>query len=296
MPWRIEWRQMSRRAPTTSRTSICFVSRCNTLTPDPANYLDPGTAYTVNATTLYSKGIPMDWIHLIFTGAASLIFIVAFVVIPLYFSNVGKEEGATSIPLLVYFSCLGAAFITLELVFIQKFTHVIGSPLYTYSTVIFSMLCAAGIGSAASERMGIGPRQRWPLPFVAILVLGTALVLLYPAISHLALALPLAGRVAAVGCMIFPLGFFLGMPFPLGILAIANHPRGAIAWAWGMNGLFTVAGGFIAMLVSMAYGFDRTIGFALGLYAVAWWVFRGLLHSERVESMTRPMVERAATP
>jgi hypothetical protein len=102
------------------------------------------------------------------------------VVIPLCFSSLGTQEGATTLPLLVYFSCLGAGFITLELVYIQKFTHLIGSALY-------------------------------------------------PALSHLALALPLVGRIAAVGLMIFPLGFFLGMPFPLGVLAIANHPRGAIA-------------------------------------------------------------------
>jgi hypothetical protein len=89
----------------------------------------------------------MDWIHLILSGAASLIFIAAFVVIPLCFSTGGTKEGATTIPLLVYFSCLGAGFITLELVFIQKFTHLIGSPLY-------------------------------------------------PVLSHLALALPLAGRIA----------------------------------------------------------------------------------------------------
>ena len=144
------------------------------------------------------------------------------------------------------------------------------------------MLCAAGIGSAASERMGIGPRQRWALPFAAIIVFATALVLLYPTLSHLALALPLAGRIAAVGLMIFPLGFFLGMPFPMGVLAIANHPRGAIAWAWGMNGLFTVAGGFIAMLMGMGYGFDRTIGFAAALYGIALWSFRSLRHSVQV--------------
>jgi hypothetical protein len=60
-----------------------------------------------------------------------------------------------------------------------------------------------------------------------------------------------------------------------------------------MNGLFTVAGGFIAMLISMGYGFDPTIGVALGLYAIAWCVFRDLLHSERVAATTGPMVERA---
>jgi hypothetical protein len=244
-----------------------------TLKADPSIYLDAGTAEIVNEASNYSKGIPMDWIHLIFTGVASLFFIVVFVLVPLRFSDVGRQEGSTSFPLLTYFSCLGAGFITLELVFIQKFTHLIGSPLYTYSTVIFTMLLSAGLGSAASEKLGITPRRMWTIPFIGIIVLGAALTLLYPSLSHIGLALPLGGRIVASGAMIFPLGFFLGMPFPLGILAIAGHPRGAIAWAWGMNGLFTVAGGFIAILISMGYGFSVAIGVALVLYAVAFGVF-----------------------
>jgi hypothetical protein len=223
----------------------------------------------------------MDWIHLIFTGIASVFFIVVFVAVPLRFSSVARKEGSTTVPLLLYFSCLGAGFIGLELVFIQKFTHVIGSPLYTYSTVLFSMLSSAGIGSAVSERLGISPQRRWHLPFAAIIVLGAALMMLYPAVSHVALGLPLASRVVAVAIMIFPIGFFLGMPFPLGILAIANHPRGAISWAWGMNGLFTVAGGFFTVLISIGYGFDCTIAVALALYAVAWGAYSRLLRDER---------------
>jgi spermidine synthase len=257
------------------------------LTPDAATFLDPGTARGVNEASLYSKGIPMDWIHLVFTGVASLVFMVIFVLVPLRYSSIGREEGSTSLPLLTYFSCLGAGFITFELVFIQKFSHLIGSPLYTYSTVIFTMLCAAGLGSVASEKLGISPQRRWAIPFVGILVLGTALEMLYPSLSHLALALPLSGRVLASGAMIFPLGFFLGMPFPLGILAIANHPRGAIAWAWGMNGLFTVSGGFISVLISMGYGFNFAIGVALVLYAVAFGVFQRLYRAEFVHASQR---------
>jgi hypothetical protein len=245
-----------------------------TLTADPANYLDEGTAYIENIMLI--KGVPMDWVHLFSTGVASLLFIVLFVLVPLRFSRVGREEGATAIPLLVYFSCLGAGFITLELVFIQKFTHLIGSPLYTYSTVIFTMLFAAGIGSAMSEKLGIDGQRKWAIPFIGVLVCGLALMLLYPALSRLALALPLAGRVIASCVMIFPLGFFLGMPFPLGILAIAKHPRGAIAWAWGMNGLFTVVGGLASVLISMVFGFNAAIVVALALYALAFAVFKKL--------------------
>jgi spermidine synthase len=239
---------------------------------DPKNFVDPGTAYMLNASLIH--GIPMDQIHLWVTAAASAVFALLFIFLPLRFSKVGREEGATALPLLAYFSCLGAGFITLELVFIQKFMHLIGSPLYTYSTVIFTMLLSAGIGSAASERLGIGSRRRWALPFIAIIAIGLVLVAVYPPLAKLALALPIAGRVVVAGLMIFPLGFFLGMPFPLGILAIANQPRGAIAWAWGMNGLFTVIGGLTSVILGLEVGFNLTIVIALALYACALALYR----------------------
>lgn len=239
---------------------------------DPKTFVDSGTAYMLNASLLH--GIPMDQVHLWVTAAASFIFAFIFILLPLRFSKVGREEGATALPLLAYFSCLGAAFITLELVFIQKFMQLIGSPLYTYSTVIFMMLLGAGIGSAASERLGINSRQRWAVPFVAIMVIGLALVLLYDPIAEAALALPIGGRIAVSGLMIFPLGFFLGMPFPLGILAIEHQPRGAVAWAWGMNGLFTVIGGLASVLGGVEIGFDYTIIIALVLYGCALAVYR----------------------
>jgi spermidine synthase len=241
------------------------------LKEDPANFLDEGTAFIENI--MMTKGVPMDWAHLVSTGVASLVFILLFVLVPLRWSPVGREEGSTAWPLLVYFSCLGAGFITLELVFIQKFMHVVGSPLYTYSTVIFTMLFAAGLGSTTSEKLGIRPDRLWALPFIGVLFFGGALVVLYPAIAKIALAMDLWARVAVSAAMIFPLGFMLGMPFPLGVLAIANHTRGAVAWAWGMNGLFTVAGGLASVVLSMAYGFNVAVICALGLYLVAMLVF-----------------------
>jgi spermidine synthase len=251
---------------------------------DPKNFVDPGTAYMLNASLLH--GIPMDQIHLWITGGASAFFALLFIFVPLRFSKVGREEGATALPLLAYFSCLGAGFITIELVFIQKFMQLIGSPLYTYSTVIFTMLLGAGIGSAASERLGINTRQRWAVPFLGIIAVGLSLVLLYPTLARLGLALPLGGRVAVSAAMIFPLGFFLGMPFPLGILAIERQPRGAIAWAWGMNGLFTVVGGLASVLASLEFGFNLTLVIALALYGCAAGVFTKLRSMAPRESAT----------
>jgi hypothetical protein len=76
--------------------------------------------------------------------------------------------------------------------------------------------------------------------------------------------------------MLFPLGFFLGMPFPLGVLAIKDRPPGAVAWAWGMNGLFTVVGGLLSMLLSLRFGFNIAITAALGLYLLAFATYSSL--------------------
>jgi len=69
--------------------------------------------------------------------------------------------------------------------------------------------------------------------------------------------------------MIFPLGFFLGMPFPLGILAIEAQPMGAIGWAWGMNGISTVVGGLASVVLSIFLGFKVSLVVGLAMYIIA---------------------------
>ncbi len=259
------------------------------LVPGRDAFVDPGTAYVLNSEMRH--GIPMELIHLALTGIVSLIFVALFVLLPLKFSRVGVEEGARAAPMLGYFSCLGAAFIVIELVLIQKFMQLIGSPLYTYSAVIFTLLLGAGVGSALSGRLRLSPHRGWPVPFVCIVVVGSLLIAVFQAVDHAALALSLPARVLLSGTIIFPLGFFMGMPFPLGILALEHRPRGAIAWAWGMNGVFTVVGGLLSVLMSLAFGFNATIAFALALYAVALGLFRPM-RDGTLGTGTRPIAGR----
>jgi hypothetical protein len=247
------------------------------LEPSQNDFVDVGTASDLNLSM--QSGVPMDWLHLFLTGGASVVFVCLFIFVPLRFSAVGRQVRAAALPLLTYFSSLGAGFICIELVFIQKFMHLIGSPLYTYSTVISTMLISAGLGSTMSEKMGINSRRGWAIPFVGILLLGILLVLVYPWAAHLALSLEQWPRILVSFLMIFPLGFFLGMPFPIGVLAIADKPRGAVAWAWGMNGLFTVVGGLGSVLLSLFFGFNAAIYSALSLYALALLVFRPMRDS-----------------
>ena len=49
-----------------------------------------------------------------------------------------------------------------------------------------------------------------------------------------------------------------------------NYPA---AWAWAMNGLFTVVGGLMSVLLSIYLGFTLTLIIALMIYLLGWLAF-----------------------
>ena len=239
---------------------------------DPGNFMTYSTAAILNK-QLKRSYFPQDIIHLLVTGAASILFTIIFIFVPLFFSRAGKVSWSGKASSLLYFSCLGSGFIIFELVFIQIFMKLIGYPLYTYSTVVFALLLAAGLGSYFSSKAGITPAVRWKIPFIGIILTGLALTVTHQPIFELFLKTNEAVRILAAIALIFPLGFFLGMPFPLGILSIEKQPTGAIAWAWAMNGLFTVIGGILSVLLSIFCGFKITLLAALLIYCLAFFLF-----------------------
>jgi len=216
---------------------------------------------------------PQGLVTLYVTGMVAIFYALVFILVPLFFSFAGRQKWPNKLNSLLYFSCLGAGFIIIEFVFIQLFMHLIGSPLYTYSTVLFTMLLGAGLGSITSSRWKITPDSRWFIPFVGIFSVMAFMLVLYPNIRDIFLSMRLPIRISIALLFIFPAGFFMGMPFPLGILSLQSQPKGSIAWAWGMNGLFTVIGGLFGIVSSIQWGFNITLLLACVFYALAFWVF-----------------------
>jgi spermidine synthase len=256
-------------APTDDRPFFNFIrKRIGEVEADDETFTDMSTSLVLNS-QLRKGVVPMDLIHLIVTAVVSLGFAAAFILVPLYRSEVGQSQGAAKYASMVYFSCLGCGFIVLELVLIQIFMKLVGYPVHTYALVIFTLLLGAGTGSLSSAKLGISPRKRWSWPFIGILVCGGLFTLLHPRLFDYFLSSSDGARMMISSLLIFPLGFFLGMPLPLGILAIADQPRGAVAWAWGLNGLFTVIGGLASVVLGITLGFQATLIVALALYALA---------------------------
>jgi hypothetical protein len=234
--------------------------------PDPKRFTDAATASIINSRLKWPIG---EYTVPAAIGVLGIMFALVLVLVPLKFSEAGRLRWPGRLSSMAYFGCLGFGFILIELMLIQLFMKLLGYPLLAYTTVIFAMLLSAGIGSMSAQWLRIEPARRWFIPFLGILVSGGILLMVRTPLFDLLLAGSTGERILATLLMIFPLGFFMGMPFPLGILHLQKVPQGAIAWAWGINGLFTVLGGGIAGVISMFLGFNAVFLIAMGVYSMA---------------------------
>jgi hypothetical protein len=224
-----------------------------------------------------ASGIPRDIIHLIVTSGAALIFALVFTLVPLYFSRTGREKWQGKGMMLSYFACLGMGFIIFELISIQVFMKLIGYPLYTYTVVVFTFLIGAGIGSVSSETMQLFEKRKFYVCFAGIILSALFITVSYQASFAYLLEFGTLLRSLCAVLFLFPLTFFLGMAFPLGILATQTKPAGAVAWAWAINGLFTVIGSIVAVIASLYFGFRNMLLFAAVCYIVAMFCYSRMM-------------------
>jgi spermidine synthase len=200
---------------------------------------------------------------------AALFLLLPFAAAGTHFASLPRKG-----PVALYFAILGLAFMGFEIAMIQKLTLFLGYPTRTLSVTLFALLLFSGLGSLAS---GAYLRRRdAALPLLALGVLACALFYrsgLDPLVRALVSA-PLALRIAVAVGTLAPLGFCLGAFMPLGIatvsrLAEGDRAREYVAWAWAVNGFFSVIGSLLVTMLSMSYGFRAVLALAAGLYALA---------------------------
>ena len=174
----------------------------------------------------------------------------------------------------VYFLCLGAGFIFLELAFLQKVILFLGTPLYAAAIVIAAFLAGAGLGSWYTGRL-IPDLSRHILTQVFGGIAGWVLLwgFLAPLLFPLLLGLPFTARAAVVIVSILPLAFCMGLPFPLGLNRLAGMSPALVPWAWAINGCASVIGALLTPLLALAVGFRDIMILAVACYLVAALVF-----------------------
>ena len=220
--------------------------------------------------------ISEEWGYLlvVFLLLQSLIFGALIIALPLATRRrdlFARRRGTLGV--IVYFASLGLGYITVEIFLIQRLSFFLGNPTYSVSIVIATMLIMSGIGSLTGTRLA---KTRRRIVWIATVGIVASLVLYWLQLTPLIRALngsPFVVRVLVSILIIAPSAFFLGMPFPTGLNALADHRPRLLPWAFGMNGALSVTGTTLAQVVSVAAGVPLLLLIAGGTYVIVALVF-----------------------
>ena len=182
-------------------------------------------------------------------------------------SRLPRQRGVRGF--LLYFLFIGAGYILIEVGLIQKFVLFLGHPTYALTVVIFSLLVSSGVGSAFSRRV-VGDSEGRLLKVigcVAMLACLLAVALSWLLTELVGLPLPLKIVIAAL--LIAPLGFAMGMPFPVGLRKLEHWYAPAVRWAWSLNAAASVLGSVGALVLSIYLGLIQTQIMGAMLYLAA---------------------------
>ncbi|MFW6054754.1 MAG: hypothetical protein ACOC9D_02525 [Thermodesulfobacteriota bacterium] len=184
------------------------------------------------------------------------------ILLPVGLAGTGSG-GSAGLGTLVYFTCLGLAFLFVEIGLMQKMTLLLGQPLLAVSLALVSILFFAGLGSSRSERIGLFPAA------AAISGLCLVYLLFLPALFAVSLGWPLGARLG-LGVVLCGLpAFFMGIPFPSGLSALLDRAPAWPPWAFAVNGCASVVSPLLAVLICVHLGFAWLMGAAMLLYILA---------------------------
>jgi hypothetical protein len=168
--------------------------------------------------------------------------------------------------MIFYAALIGAGFMLVEISLIQRFQLLLGYPALSLVAVLGTLLFAGGVGSLLSQQWKTAQLWRYVM-LAGLWITGLALVYRFAlaALLDVVLAQPLLVRILTVMCLTALLGVPMGIPFP-SLMRIAGQIRQRVALLWAVNGVFSVLGSVLAVVISMTWGFSWTLLLGALLY------------------------------
>ncbi|MBI2265110.1 MAG: hypothetical protein HYU64_08050 [Armatimonadetes bacterium] len=194
------------------------------------------------------------------------LFCGLFLILPLTLLRGKPVVNSVTVAGLVYFGCLGTGFMLCEVALLEKWILFLGHPLYATVIVLFSLLLFSGLGCLATNALpGERPGRflRMILPIIALLCIFHGY--LSGGLQDSLFSWTGPARTLVAFLAVAPLGFLLGMPFPLGISVLAGDQR-LIPWAWGVNACLSVTGSVLSVFLASFLGFSSVLGIASLVY------------------------------
>lgn len=237
--------------------------------PKRVDAVDDDSPYYFN----FEHGVPSMLSSLII--AVSLLSFV-LIIVPLALDYKKRNRIAESrivssdvaLLFILFFSSLGIGFMLLETALIQKFILFLGYPTRALSVVLFSLLLSCAVGSFISGHFAHGYEKLIRNILIACpLIIGVAIFYAFSLPVLFSFFLPQSPlvRIMVTVFLVFPLGLFMGIPFPSSLRVLGMKSNQNVSWMWGVNGATSVLGSILATIIGITYGFNLAI--ALGALA-----------------------------
>ncbi len=202
-------------------------------------------------------------------AVAILTLAAAFILLPLLVTTSADARRGMA-PFYVYFAGIGLGFLLIEIAQLQRLSVFLGHPTYALTVVLFSLLVASGIGSFASERLRATEAPRRSLALLGALVVTVAAVgALTPEVIERMDSATTPARIATAVFLLVPIGFLMGMAFPIGMGAASNRSGEAKAFLWGINGAASVCASVFGVAIAVFYGISTSYWTGVAAYVAA---------------------------
>jgi len=233
-----------------------------------------GQIFSANSRTgnLWGRGTFVHYVLFFLFGITAFVSFIAMI-LPLYIFEREGLKVHRIWPLLGFFCSLGVGFMFIELGFIQKLSIYLGHPMYTLAVVLAGILMFTGIGSFYAGTRAIDRVSLLKQGMIGTALLSIICLLIVKLIIPITLGSPLWLRILVSLFSIFPVGLFMGIPFATGLRYLSEKYPRFIPWAWGINGLTSVMGSILAIIIAMRIGFTIVVllgcvTYLCGLFAI----------------------------
>ncbi|MBI5207921.1 MAG: hypothetical protein HY934_09035 [Candidatus Firestonebacteria bacterium] len=168
----------------------------------------------------------------------------------------------------LYFLCIGIAFMLVEIALLKRFSFYLGYPELNLVIILSFILLSSGLGSFTTHFINNNRKKLIHISIVLVISILLSCFSISLFIKTTA-GLGILWKIVLVGIFLFPVCFFMGMPLPIGLKLIKNMKKESdIPFFWGINGLASVSGSILAVILSMSYGFTLDFIAAAVLYCI----------------------------
>jgi hypothetical protein len=172
--------------------------------------------------------------------------------------------------LIVFFMAIGLGFMLIEMSQMQRLIVFLGHPTYGLSVVLFALLLSSGLGSVTTPQLNDAGGRRSARARLALLVgilfvFGFSTPVMYEQLQGATTSV----RILVAVAILFPIGFFMGMAFPMGMGLTSKRSPALGPWLWGINGAMSVLASVLGVVIALVTGITSSFWTGVACYVVA---------------------------